>query len=168
MYLRYFFSSENFCNLTKVSYFRGRFSNFTKITVSVHSIVITEKLINVIVNFCFKVYFLGQNTDYGRPERKQPSMHGRKFNPNPKFLGTAEAYFVCHIGPIFQISLIYAFIGCPQSVVYEIKFEFHFTEILTPLCKMQQSSEAVSGWPCEKWVARIEITLKVLLQYVQQ
>ena len=22
---------------------------------------------------------------------------------------------------------------------------------------MQQSSEAVSGWPCEKWVARIEI-----------
>ena len=31
----------------------------------------------------------------------------------PKFLGTAEAYFVCHIGPNFQISLIYAFIGCP-------------------------------------------------------
>ena len=55
-------------------------------------------------------------TDCGRPERKQPSLHGRKFNPNPKFLDTAEAYFVCHIGPIFQISLIYAFIGCPQSV----------------------------------------------------
>ena len=55
-------------------------------------------------------------TDYGRPERKQPSLHGRKFNPNPKFLGTAKAYFVCHIGPIFQISLPYAFIGCPQSV----------------------------------------------------
>ena len=52
-----------------------------------------------------------RNTDYGRPERKQPSLHGRKFNPNPKFLGTAEAYFVCHIGPIFQISLIYAFIA---------------------------------------------------------
>ena len=34
-------------------------------------------------------------------------------HPNPKFLGTAAAYFVCHIGPIFQISLIYAFIGCP-------------------------------------------------------
>ena len=45
----------------------------------------------------------------------------------------------------------------------ELKFVFHFTEILTPLCRMQQSSEAVSGWPCEKWVARIEITLKVLL-----
>ena len=28
----------------------------------------------------------------------------------------AKAYFVCHIGLIFQISLIYAFIGCPQSV----------------------------------------------------
>ena len=52
-------------------------------------------------------------TDYGRPERKQPSLHGRKFTPTPKFLGTAEANFVCHIGPIFQISLIYDFIGCP-------------------------------------------------------
>ena len=52
-------------------------------------------------------------TDYGRPERKQPSLHGRKFNPNPKFLGTEKAYFVCHIGPIFHISLSYAFIGCP-------------------------------------------------------
>ena len=52
-------------------------------------------------------------TDYGLPERKLSLLHGRKFNPNPKFLGTAEAYFVCHIGPIFQISLIYVFIGCP-------------------------------------------------------
>ena len=52
-------------------------------------------------------------TNYGHPERKLPSLHGRKFNTNPKFLGTAEAYLVCHIGPIFQISLIYAFIGCP-------------------------------------------------------
>ena len=30
-----------------------------------------------------------------------------------KFLGTAAAYFVCHIGPIFQISLNYAFNGSP-------------------------------------------------------
>jgi hypothetical protein len=52
-------------------------------------------------------------TDYGRPVRKSPWLQGRKSNPNPKFLGTAEAYFVCHIGPKFQISLIYAFIGCP-------------------------------------------------------
>ena len=28
-------------------------------------------------------------------------------------------YFVCHIGPNFQISLICAFIGCPQSVVLD-------------------------------------------------
>ena len=36
-----------------------------------------------------------------------------KFNHNPKFLGMAKAYFVCHTGPNFQISLIYAFIVCP-------------------------------------------------------
>ena len=52
-------------------------------------------------------------TDYGRLERKKPSLHGRKFTPTPKFSGTAEAYFVCHIGPNVQIPLIYAFIGCP-------------------------------------------------------
>ena len=52
-------------------------------------------------------------TDYGRPDGKLPSLHGRKFTPTPKFLGTAAVYFVCHIGPNFQISLIYAFIGCP-------------------------------------------------------
>ena len=48
-------------------------------------------------------------TDYGRLERKSPSLNGRKSTPTTKFLGTAEAYFVCHIGPIFQIYLIYAF-----------------------------------------------------------
>ena len=47
------------------------------------------------------------------PGKKSPSMHGRKSTPTPKFLGTAEEYFDCHIGPNFQISLIYAFIGCP-------------------------------------------------------
>ena len=51
--------------------------------------------------------------DYGRPVRKSPSLHGRKSTRTPKFLGAAEAYFVCHIGPNFQIYLIYAFIGCP-------------------------------------------------------
>ena len=70
---------------------------------------------------------IDNSTDYGRPERKQPSLHGLKFNPNPKFLGTAEAYFVCHIGPIFQISLIYAFIGCPQSVLQTVH---HTTDIV--------------------------------------
>ena len=56
---------------------------------------------------------LADTTDYGRPERKKTSLHGRKLTPTPKFLGMAAAYFVCHIGPFFQISLIYAFIGCP-------------------------------------------------------
>ena len=52
-------------------------------------------------------------SDYGRPVGKSTSLHGRKFNPTPKLLGPAKAYFVGHIGPNFQISLIYAFIGCP-------------------------------------------------------
>ena len=51
---------------------------------------------------------IASHTDYGRPEGKEPSLHGRKFNPNPKFLGMAAAYFVCHIGPFFQISLIHS------------------------------------------------------------
>jgi hypothetical protein len=54
-----------------------------------------------------------QRTDYGRPLKKLSSLHGRKSTPNTKFLGTAEGYFVYHIGPNFQISLIHAFIGCP-------------------------------------------------------
>ena len=37
--------------------------------------------------------------DYWCPVRKSPSLHGRKSNPNLKFLGKAEAYYVCHIGP---------------------------------------------------------------------
>ena len=60
-------------------------------------------------------------TDSGRPVRKLPSLYGRKSSPTPKFLGTAEAYFVCHIGPNFHISLIYAFIGCPLSVPKNIQ-----------------------------------------------
>ena len=41
-------------------------------------------------------------THYGRPERKKPSHLGRKFTTTLKFLGTAKAYFVYHIGPIFR------------------------------------------------------------------
>ena len=51
--------------------------------------------------------------DYGRPVKKSPSLHGRKSTPTPKFLGATKAYLGCHISPNFQISLIYAFIGCP-------------------------------------------------------
>ena len=47
---------------------------------------------------------LVMNMDYGLPEKKQPSLHSQKFNPNPKLLGTAEADLFYHIGPLFQIS----------------------------------------------------------------
>ena len=64
-----------------------------------------------------EVYFTSRHsyicTDYGRPMTELPSRPGRKSTPTPKFLGTAKACFVCHIGRNFQISLIYAFIGCP-------------------------------------------------------
>ena len=70
-----------------------------------------------IFNECAACFFNKENstetTDYGHPDRKLPSLNGRKSTPTPKFLGTAEAYFVCQICPNFQISLIYAFIGCP-------------------------------------------------------
>ena len=56
--------------------------------------------------------YMGETTDYGRPVRKSPSLHGRKSTPTPSFLGMAEALFVCHIGPNFQIFLNYAVIGC--------------------------------------------------------
>ena len=38
---------------------------------------------------------------------------GLKSTPTPKFLDMVKAYFLYHIGPNFQISLIYASIGCP-------------------------------------------------------
>ena len=63
-----------------------------------------------LTTFTFKIV---KSTDYARPVRKSLSLHSRKSNPNPKFIGTAEAYFVWHIGPKFQVSLIHAFIGCP-------------------------------------------------------
>ena len=42
------------------------------------------------------------STDYGRPERKEPSLHGRKFTPTPKFLGTAEGKFCLPHRPKFS------------------------------------------------------------------
>ena len=90
---------------------------FEKFWYVLPSQIVTGKKISKFLFFLFEysnVYLVGirkltKGTDYGRPERKQPSLHGRKFTSTPKD-------FVCHIGPIFQISLIYAFIGCPQSV----------------------------------------------------
>ena len=62
--------------------------------------------------------------------RKSPSLPGRKSTPTPKFLGTAVAYSFCHISPNFQISLIYAFIECPQSVFWKMEKQ---SEIEPPL-----------------------------------
>ena len=75
--------------------------------------------------FCCRL-ILGNVTDYGRPVRKSPSLHGRK--STHKFLGTAEAHFVCNIGPNFQISLIHASIGCPLSVHYRKHQLYRSTE----------------------------------------
>ena len=59
--------------------------------------------INVVYNsLLFASPLILLSTDYGRPERKKPSLHGRKFTPTPKFLVTAKAYFVCHFSPIFS------------------------------------------------------------------
>ena len=49
---------------------------------------------------------MNNHEDYGRLVRKSPSLHCWKSTPTPKFLGTAKAYFVCHISPNFQIFLI--------------------------------------------------------------
>ena len=61
-------------------------------------------------------------TDFGCPVRKS--------SPTPKFLGTAEAYLVCDISPNFQISLIYAFIGYPWSIIFIIHLFFSTTTLL--------------------------------------
>ena len=37
-----------------------------------------------------------------REEIAFTALHGWIFTPTPKFLGTIEAYFVCHIGPNFS------------------------------------------------------------------
>ena len=50
---------------------------------------------------------------FGCFEPNYVSLNGRNPTPTPKCLGTAEAYLVCHIGPKFKVSLIFAFIGCP-------------------------------------------------------
>ena len=60
-------------------------------------------------------------TDYGRPVKKSPSLHGRKSTPTLKFLGATKAYLVCHISTNFLITLIYAFIWCPWSVLLTIE-----------------------------------------------
>ena len=63
------------------------------------------------------------STDYRHPVRKSPSLHSQKSNPNPKLLGTAEAYFVCHIGPKFQIFWFMSSLGVSSPSLYLIASE---------------------------------------------
>ena len=79
--------------------------NFRSAVVYTHAVIhFAPDIITLLILHCM---------DYGHQLRKLPSLHGQTSTPNPKFLGTAEAYLVCHIGPNFQISLINAFVGCP-------------------------------------------------------
>ena len=59
--------------------------------------VTTETLITIKYTafiFDFYCFYHGLQT----PSKESPSLHGRKSNPNPKFISTAEAYLVCRIG----------------------------------------------------------------------
>ena len=68
-------------------------------------------------------------TDYGRSKRKKPSMHGRNFNPNPKFLDKVDAYFVCHIGPIFPIGIWFMLsLGVRSPCICLIYFRWKYSE----------------------------------------
>ena len=110
-------------------------------------------------------YFI---TDYGRPERKLPSLHSRKFNPNPKFLGAAEAYFVCHICTIFQISLIQAFIGCLQSVyfiivtIYEEYFRLY--RFLAQMIRHQPNDESFAYVRNSHWTFFVSLLSWVIVR----
>ena len=75
--------------------------------------VVSFKFCSPLMQKLQKNFSTNLTTDYGRPVRKSPSLHGRKSIPPLKSLGSPEPYFVCYIGPNFHISLIYAFIGCP-------------------------------------------------------
>ena len=54
-----------------------------------------------------RLRFQARTTDYCAVENSLPL---------PIFQVRPRHILVCHNGPIFQISLIYAFVGCPQSV----------------------------------------------------
>ena len=100
----------------------------------------------------FLLISLRGGTDYGRPERKQPSLHGRKFTPTPKFLDAAKAYFDCHIGPNFQVSLIHAFIRCPQSVILVIEI---FARAVQTFYKTSQQCAVMCSIACLEAIDRI-------------
>ena len=69
----------------------------------------TTALINFLLNTASaltKVYHFCRSknlgTDYGRPERKKPSLHGRKFTPNPKIFRYGGSIFCLPHRPNFS------------------------------------------------------------------
>ena len=71
-------------------------------TYILSSDVRSSDLTYFLIHLSFVEFCLFVTTDYGHPVRKSPSLHGRKSTPSPRFLGTAAAYLVCHIGPKFS------------------------------------------------------------------
>ena len=91
-------------------------------------------------------------TDYGRPVRKSPSLQSRKSTPNPKFLATAVAYFVCHIGPNFQISLTHAinWVSVVRALRYVCKLPRISLRLLVSRISLQPSTLKCCVPKCEK------------------
>ena len=108
---------EKKCNIFYTNDLSNNFIKYVVIFLSANQLFLEYPLYSMLFLRKYSHVASYVATDYGFPVRKLLSLHGRKSTPTPKFLGTAEAYFVCHIGPNFQISLIYTFIGCPTSVV---------------------------------------------------
>ena len=104
--------------------------------------------------------------DESDESRNTDARQGRKSTPTPKFLGTPEAYFVCHIIPNFQISLIYAFIWV--SVVHDsdlmaLGFIPSSSRILQPFALLKQNSNYKTGNLAEK---RVICPLYLILQKI--
>ena len=84
----------------------------------------------------FNLFYCSKSTDYGRPERKKPSLHGRKFTPTPKFLGTgkswSEALIFASTNPQYDDKLFIVHENCKlripaEHVVYTSCFCFVLT-----------------------------------------
>ena len=71
-----------------------------------------------------------------------------KINSHSQILSTAEAYFVCHIGPNFQI---YAFIGCPYSVI-----------LIPIVLNWKWMKEKLSRFQFQKWLKEIGHNLSMI------
>ena len=99
--------------------------------------------------------FLLEPRDYGRPVKKSTSLHSLKSNPNPTYLVTAEAYFVCHISPNFQISLIFAFIGSPLSVLDPVIIKELPSHLLDSINNFNYFSATMKNRYCE--IAKVSL-----------